>query len=403
MRFVCVSLGYHPDVVGGAWRVAAEQAAGLARRGHTVEVVTVDPAGNLPPVEVREGVRIRRYRSGTGHFYRKWLADNRSAEALIRECLRAAPDPFLLIQHHAYLGPAVSGVNAPILHVFHGPWSEEYRFASRAGGRSWARRLLDRVIPLLLHRVERRALGRAGRIVVLSDHFRKNLARWHPGVGNGSIEVIPGGVDFQRFRVPSERGSLRAAWGLDESAFLFVAMRRLDPRMGLDVLIDAFARLAPEGGRRPLLWLTGKGPAEAALAERVRVLGLGASVKLLGFLPEADLPRLLGAADATVMPSLDLEGFGLATAESLACGTPVLGSRAGATPELLEPLDHGLLFPSGDTEALAACLGRVFRNPGVLPARGQCAEYARQRFSWEHQVGACERAAGDLAAVVRDA
>ncbi|MCK6500293.1 MAG: glycosyltransferase, partial [Nitrospira sp.] len=373
MRFVCVSLGYHPDVVGGAWRVAAEQAVGLAARGHGVEVVTVDPTGQLPSSETRGGVRLRRYRGATGHFYRKWRTDNRRARALIRESLESSREPALLIQHHAYLGPAVAGVTVPILQVFHGPWAEEYRFAARAGGRSVVRRWLDRVIPVLLHRVERRALDRARRVVVLSDHFRRQLQRWHPGAAAAGIEVVPGGVDFQRFQVPSDRTALRSAWGLDDRAFLFVAMRRLDPRMGLDVLIDAFARVAPEGGRRPLLWLTGKGPAETALGARVRALGLEASVKLLGFVPDADLPRLLGAADATVMPSLDLEGFGLATAESLACGTPVLGSRAGATPELLEPLDPGLLFESGDVEALASKLRAAFRNPRGLPDRGRCA------------------------------
>jgi glycosyltransferase involved in cell wall biosynthesis len=403
MRFVVVSLGFHPDVVGGAWRVAAEQAAGLVARGHQVDVVTVDPHGALPLMETRQGVRIRRYNAATGHFYRKWRADNRRAAERIREALAASPDPVLLIQHHAYLEPAVAAVtgSAPVLHLFHGPWAEEYRFAARAGGRSVLRRTLDRVIPAWLHRVERRALNRARRILVLSEHFRRQLGRWHPGVDGEVVKVVPGGVDFNRFQVPVDRAAVRAAWGLEAPTFLFVAMRRLDPRMGLDVLIEAFARVAVGGARPAQLWLTGKGPAEAALAARIRALKLDSMVKLLGFLPDADLPRLLGAADATVMPSLDLEGFGLATAESLACGTPVLGSRAGATPELLEPLDAGLLFAPGNIEALAQALSKALENPGGLPDRAKCAEYARGRFSWEHQVAACEQAARELATAIR--
>ncbi|MCC7375652.1 MAG: glycosyltransferase family 4 protein [Verrucomicrobiales bacterium] len=399
MRFVVVTLGLHPDVVGGAWRVAAEQAAGLVKQGHSVEVVTVDPDGSLPQVETRRGVRIRRYRGVTGHFYRKWRTENRLASDLIREALATSSEPVLLIQHHAYLEPAVASgaAGVPVLHVFHGPWAEEYRFAARVGGRGLVRRWLDQVIPAGLRRVERRALDRARRILVLSGHFRRQLGIWHRGVDETRVEVVPGGVDFTRFQVPADRAALRKAWGLEERTFLFVTLRRLDPRMGLDLLIEAFARVqAASGPGRAQLWLAGKGPAEAALVARIRALKLDASVKLLGFLPDAELPRLLGAADATVMPSLDLEGFGLATAESLACGTPVLGSRAGATPELLEPLDAGCLFAPGSVDELVRALGRALDNPGALPDRGRCADYARGRFSWEHQVAACERAGREL-------
>ncbi|MCC6235884.1 MAG: glycosyltransferase, partial [Verrucomicrobiales bacterium] len=124
MRFLCVSLGLHPDVVGGAWRVAAEQAAGLARRGHPLEIITANPDGRRPAQEIREGITLHRFAAAPGSFYQKWRAQNRAAAALVRERLAAAgADPVLVVQHHAFLEPALATVPAPILHVFHGPWA----------------------------------------------------------------------------------------------------------------------------------------------------------------------------------------------------------------------------------------------------------------------------------------
>ena len=75
-------------------------------------------------------------------------------------------------------------------------------------------------------------------------------------------------------------------------------------------------------------------------------LGLDKHVTFLGFVPDADLPRYYQAADVFVLPTRELEGFGLVTAEALACGTPVLGTPVGATPELLEPLDAATRLPA---------------------------------------------------------
>lgn len=402
MRFLIISLGFHPDVVGGAWRVAAAQAAGLARRGHSVQVITAQSDRPGPAHESRDGFILHRFPQSSGHFFSNWRNENRAAEELLHTLATPPPTgphpPTVIIQHHSYLGPATARVpeRIPILHVFHGPWAHEYRLAQTARPRGLARRFLDLAIARTLHVVEARSLRRARRIITLSRHFAERLPVWHPG-GLPPIQVAHGGVDLEQFvsLAEAERLAIRQSYGLSPDETLFVALRRLDPRMGLNVLIDAFARVVTRhpGAR---LWLTGRGPAEDALREQIQRHRLESTVRLLGFVPESELPRLLNAADAAVMPSLDLEGFGLATAEALACGTPVLGSRAGATPELLEPLDPGLLFPPASLDGLALRLEDALRHPGGLPARDRCAEYARARFSWETQITACERGGLEL-------
>ena len=122
--------------------------------------------------------------------------------------------------------------------------------------------------------------------------------------------------------------------------------------MGLDNLLGAMAVLKV---RRPsaLLLIGGAGSLRGALEAQSQALGLSEHVKFLGFVPDAELPRYYQAADVFVLPTRELEGFGLVTVEALACGTPVLGTPVGATPEILRALCPTLVF-RGPTAALMA-------------------------------------------------
>lgn len=387
MRFVFVTLGHHPHPPGGAWRVSADLAAALAGRGHRVEVVTGNETGGLPAAETQDGVGLRRFPRRRGNFLRAWLADVAAARRLVREAASGFEEPALLVLHHAYVARAATAAGRPVLAILHGPWAEEFKAQRGSGG------LATPFIVAWLRAEERRGLRRARRIVVLSRHFASLLPRWHPGA-LPPVEITGGGVDLRRFAPAADRDAVRAALGLRPEERLFLAVRRLDARMGLDLLVEAFARLPRELPAR--LWIAGRGPREAALQEQIAARGLAERATLLGFVPEAELPRLYQAADFTVMPSLELEGFGLATAESLACGTPVLGSRAAATPELLEPLDRRLLFEPRSVEALAARLAEAAGSGAGFPDRARCRAYAEGRFTWDAMREACERAWRDF-------
>jgi glycosyltransferase involved in cell wall biosynthesis len=125
-------------------------------------------------------------------------------------------------------------------------------------------------------------------------------------------------------------------------------------------------------------------------------------VTFLGFVPEDELPGAYAAADAFVLPTTALEGFGLATIEALAAGTPVIGTTTGATPEILGPLeaelDTKLLVEDGDTEALADRMGEWTTLPtDRIDAAGKvCRRYAEANYTWESAVDPVESLFQDL-------
>jgi glycosyltransferase involved in cell wall biosynthesis len=259
----------------------------------------------------------------------------------------------------------------PLVVNFQGPWADEIRAESS----SWKRRLVARAAGL----IERCVYHRADRIITLSAAFRELICARY-GVRPERVRVVPGAADLRRYLQAPSRAEARTRLGLPQDRVIAVSVRRLARRMGLELLIEAADQLR-RSHPELLLLIGGKGPLRGELETRIRQAGLEQHVRMLGFVPETDLPALYAAADFSVVPTVALEGFGLVTVESLASGTPVLGTPVGATPEILRPLDPQLVFDGPTAEAIAQRLGEVLRGAIRLPDRAACRSYA-QRYSW---------------------
>jgi glycosyltransferase involved in cell wall biosynthesis len=162
----------------------------------------------------------------------------------------------------------------------------------------------------------------------------------------------------------------------------------MQPYKGFHVLLDAVRRLRQQGREDVVLALCGEGPQLPELREQARPLG--EQVRFLG--RRDDVPQLLGGATIAVVPSLWEEAFGLAVAEGMAAGVPVVASRIGGIPEQVEDGQSGLLVPPGDADALAGALLRLLSDPEErtrLAAQGR--ERARNHFSIERTVAALHR------------
>ena len=394
MKFAFLTLGYHPDLAGGAYRYAAEIAERLAARGHEVVVICPAPRADLPADETRAGVRLLRFPNAEGFFAANWYRENRQAVKRLASLRWNRGEPAMACLHHAFFEPCLGRSRLPEAFLFHGPWHLEYRFARSGTTRGAGGRILDRTIIYAMRMMERRVARRVKQILTVSRYSASRLGEWF-GAGLAPVRVISGGADLNVFQPPSDRQKLRRDLGLADLDSLLLSVRRLDPRMGLLALVEAFATVAPAFPSAKL-WLAGRGAQESELTHRIQESRLAARVRLLGFVPEQDLPGLYAAADCTLMPSLDLECFGLATAESLACGTPVLGSRSGATPEVLSPLGEELLFEAGSVPALAEKLRQVLSGELVLPSRQTCRTYAMESFRWDRPVEALEQTCAEL-------
>jgi SAM-dependent methyltransferase len=160
--------------------------------------------------------------------------------------------------------------------------------------------------------------------------------------------------------------------------------------MGLDTLVRAFARIHATHPEAQLL-IGGSGSLRDELDSLVGSLGVGAAVRFLGYIPDEDLPNYYQAADAFVLPTRELEGFGLVTVEALACGTPVFGTPVGGTPEILQPLDPALIFsdsrPEDLAQTLTAYLSRCRQQPGFRQSlQARCRQHAESFYSWDRHI-----------------
>ena len=378
---------------GGAERVLWETARRLAGRGHAVRILSRASPGVASRRARRDDVDIVEFassRRSLGGFLRSAILQaRRAAEPLLAEA-----DVLHLHQPLAGYGVLTSPLarQRPSLYTFHSPAPLEYRSRRRMtayhlGGVTGLAGMVT------LWALERACLRRATRIHVLSD-FSASLLRKLYGIPAERVVKIPGGADLARFRPAADRRRVRAELGLSLDRPLLLTVRNLEARMGLDTLLTAMSEVVRQRPDAQLL-LGGAGSLRESLQAHARASGLDKHVTFLGFVAEDDLPRYYQAADAFVLPTRELEGFGLVTVEALACGTPVLGTRVGATPEVLESLDPALVFRGTSTAAMAAdilaFLERQRRDPsGAAGLREACARHAAARYDWDLAVSALE-------------
>jgi glycosyltransferase involved in cell wall biosynthesis len=159
--------------------------------------------------------------------------------------------------------------------------------------------------------------------------------------------------------------------------------------MGIDNLLQALVDLKKD--RRFFCVIGGSGPLRSFLEGRAALLGVDDVVRFSGHIPEEELPLYYQAADLFVLPTLAHEGFGLVTVEALACGTPVLATPVGASPEILAPLDPRLLADDSSAGSLTKALTQALTLARTDELRRRCRSHVEDNYSWAKHVNALER------------
>lgn len=392
MHLLVAAHDFYPDPgSGGTGRYVYETARRLADRDHRVSVLT-RRRGDTETSETVAGVAVRRYDlSIAGETAPGVLSQLPGALRAVSDRVAALPDPDLV----SFQGPVTSALvsavvaeDVPRSLTFHSPWPAEYRIKARHRGEpSRARRELNARLRRL---VEGHVVDEADDRVALSAYMRERLRDAYGSATESESEtaVVPGGVDTERFRPDAGEYDRMgdADGGRDEVSVLTV--RRLSARMGHGLLLRAFARVA-DAHSGVHLYVAGDGPRRAALERAAAALGVADRVTFLGYVPDKNLSRAYAAADCFALPTTELEGFGLATLEALASGTPVVATPVGGTVELLSGLADRLpvapLVEAATPGALGDGLAAWARlSKAERDAAGRtCRAYAADNYPWE--------------------
>jgi glycosyltransferase involved in cell wall biosynthesis len=227
-----------------------------------------------------------------------------------------------------------------------------------------------------------RTIRAARRVITVSEFTRREILERYPDVA-GRIAVVPNGVDpaFVAAGDADADRRVRERHGLAGRYLLFVGV--LEPRKNVPLLVDAFEILRhtrPEAADLQLALAGGAGWRGETIAAQVRSRGLDPAVRLLGYVPDAELPALYRGATLAVVPS-QYEGFGLPAIEAMACGAPVLASDAAALPETVG--DAGELFTPGNAGVLAQRMADLVAAPQRLAALRERGLARAARFTWD--------------------
>ncbi len=220
-------------------------------------------------------------------------------------------------------------------------------------------------------------LKRSYRVIVPSANTGHDLVTLYRAAPS-KLAKIPLGVD-QRFNPasPAAIEVVRHRYGLPARFVLYVGINK--PHKNLRRLVEAFAEA--ERPNDVVLVMAGREdprhPTGAALA---KAAGLADRVLCLGDVADPDLPALYSAATVFAFPSL-YEGFGLPPLEAMACGTPVICSRAGSLPEVVG--DAGLLFEPRDSSDLARALSALLNDAALRQQLAEAGRARARRFSWD--------------------
>jgi glycosyltransferase involved in cell wall biosynthesis len=219
--------------------------------------------------------------------------------------------------------------------------------------------LSERPLPLVYRGTPFQAISES----TADDLVRRRIPRDH-------VQVIYPGVSFDHY---TPDAAARAA----EPVFAYIG--RLKKYKGVDLVIRAFAKMQDP---RAVLEIAGAGDYRPALEALARSLDLGARVRFLGFITEAEKLALLRRAWAVALAS-PKEGWGLTNVEAESCATPVVASNSPGIRESVRDGETGFLVPHGDVNAMAAAFARLAASQALVAAMGTSARRFAETFTWE--------------------
>jgi glycosyltransferase involved in cell wall biosynthesis len=370
MKILMVAPYYAPRI-GGLENYARNVTRGLAARGHSVVVVTSGTGRFTTRHDVVDGIRVVRLATwltaSNTPVNPLWLAQ---LHAIVR---RERPDVILAHTPVPFIADMASRAagSLPFVLTYHNDLAKD------AG-------VQRAIVAAYWRTLGAGTLERADRIIATSRFYADTSPFLQPYAAK--TEVIAPGVDLDRFHAGVEPAPIRAELA-DRQLVLFVgSLARSHAHKGLDLLLEAVARLRRDNPAIHLL-VVGRGDGRQAHEARATTLGIQDAVTFTGFVPDDELPGYYAAADVFVLPSTTMaEGFGMVLLEASACGTAVIGTSVGGIPAALAAAGSAYL-----AEPTVASIAQMVRT--ALSTTGPGDEQgARSLASWDDAAALTEAA-----------
>ena len=355
----------HNPSAGGA-EVHLHQVFGrLAQRGHDVTLLCSGWGGANDRLLEVDGIRVHR----TGRRY----TFNLASPLHYARHLRGEPFDIVVedLNKVPLLAPHWVRARVQVLLVHHLFGATAFREANPVlAGATW---LLERLIP---------EVYRGLPCIAVSESTKEDLVR--RGLDGADIRVIRNGVELERLRPAPDRFA--------EPTVVYLG--RLKRYKRVDLALRAVAELVRRGTGVKMI-VAGKGDARPALEETARRLGIEERVRFAGFVTEQEKLELLSRSWVHVLTS-PKEGWGIASVEASACGTPSVVSDSPGLRETVQHGETGLIVPHGDVDLLAGALARLL-EPGERDRMGRKARIMAEEHSWDRVADTVERFLESLA------
>ena len=229
---------------------------------------------------------------------------------------------------------------------------------------------------------EERMLERSNKIIAVSDFTRRELLQYYP-VEADKIRVIHNGVDTDKFKPASDKRKAKAELGLSTADKAVLSVGRLYARKGLFTLIESAALVARKFGNVKFI-IAGKGLSNemAKLVNYAAKLGVKENLVFTGYFPDKKLPRLYQAADIFAFSTF-YENLPFAVLEALSTGLPVVTTRVGGIPEMIESGRNGFLVEPFNSRELAEKILFYLEHPAEAAEMALSARRTiEEKFDW---------------------
>ena len=371
MRIVQIA-SYFPPSYGGIESHVYYLSRELVRMGHEVTVLTSRLGGTVAEKEeVVEGVLVKRIWAPLSFFNFPFMP------TLLYRILREETDIFHahinspMVVESAAVGSWLRGI--PLVITYHAdivPEDLGLESIVLAKSISW---FYENFFKRLDVKIAAKILATTQMYAESSEFLAEYL---------GNVSIVPNGVDLDRFRPDLEISEIVERFGFEERRIVFFA-GRLVPYKGLEHLLKAFSALCKMRNDLTLM-LLGTGPLIGSLKRQVHVMGLDDKVIFLGLVSEKDLPLFYAASDVVVVPSRSRsEGFCISALQGMACGRPVVATRVGGVPFLVEDGETGIIVEPKNWKQLFTALSKILEDTALASRMGRAGRQRAERFfSW---------------------